>query len=51
VWPNHWQYLATREKCEIIGSFYCRWGETTALWQIQTERGITPEDLLEDLDQ
>jgi hypothetical protein len=49
LWSYHWQQPATRQKSEIIDSFYCRWGETTALWQIETEGGVTLEDLLEDL--
>ena len=49
LWSYRWQQPATRQKSEIIDSFYCRWGETTALWQIETEGGVTLEDLVEDL--
>jgi hypothetical protein len=50
VWPHHWQHPVTREKSEIIDSFYCRWGVTPALWQIETEGGVTLDDLLQDFD-
>jgi hypothetical protein len=49
VWSHHWQHPATREESEIIGSFYFRWGDTPALWEIETDEGFGLEDLLQEL--
>jgi hypothetical protein len=49
VWPHHWQHPATREESDLMGTFYCHWGEPPALWQIETDEGFSLEDLLQEL--
>jgi hypothetical protein len=40
-WSHHWLHPATREASEIIGGLYVRWGDTPALWEIETEEGFS----------
>jgi hypothetical protein len=49
VWSHHWLNEATCEESETIGSFYFRWGDTPALWAIDTDEGFTLEDLMAEL--
>ena len=49
LWSHHWLHPATREESETIGSFYFRWGDTTTLWEIETDEGFSLEDLLQEL--
>jgi hypothetical protein len=45
-WSHHWLHPATREESEIIGSLYVRWGDTPALWEIDTEEGFSLDDFM-----
>ena len=45
-WSHHWLHPATREASEIIGSVYVRWGDTPALWDIETDEGFAIDDLM-----
>jgi hypothetical protein len=49
VWSHHWLNEATREESETIGAFSFRWGDTPALWAIDTDEGFTLEDLMAEL--
>jgi hypothetical protein len=49
VWSPHWLNDATREESETIGSFYFRWGDTPALWEIETDEDFGLEDLMQEL--
>jgi hypothetical protein len=49
LWSHHWLNAATREESETIGSFYVRWGDTPALWEIETDEGFSLEDLMGEL--
>jgi hypothetical protein len=49
LWSHHWQHPATRTESELIGTLYFRWGDTPALWQIETNEGFSLEDLMEEL--
>jgi hypothetical protein len=37
---------ATHHDLEILGTFYFDWGEPPRLWKIETEEGLTLEDLM-----
>jgi hypothetical protein len=49
VWSHHWLHHATREESNVIGTFYVRWGDAPALWEIETDDGFSLEDLLAEL--
>jgi hypothetical protein len=49
VWSHAWVNRATWEESGTIGTFYVRWGETPALWQIECDEGFSLEDLMEEL--
>jgi hypothetical protein len=49
LWSHHWLNDATRAESETIGSFYVRWGDTPALWEIETDEGFGLEDLMQEL--
>jgi hypothetical protein len=49
LWSHHWQHPATHHDSELIGTFYFRWGDAPALWQIETDEAFTLEDLLREL--
>lgn len=49
VWSHHWANDATREESEIIGTFYVRWSDAPALWEIETDEGFSLEDLMQEL--
>ena len=49
VWSYHWLTDATREESEIIGTFYAHWWPTPMLYQIETDDGFSPEDLMQEL--
>jgi hypothetical protein len=48
-WSHHWLHPATREESETIGRVYCRWGDTPALWEIETDEGFSLDDLMAEL--
>lgn len=48
-WSHHWLHPATREESETIGSFYFRWEDTPALWEIETDEGFSVDDLMTEL--
>jgi hypothetical protein len=37
------------EESDTIGTFYFRWGDTPALWAIETDEGFSLEDLMHEL--
>jgi hypothetical protein len=45
-WSHHWLNDATRMESETIGSFYVRWTEPPALWEIEPDEGFSLEDLM-----
>ena len=49
VWSHHWVHPATHHDSETIGTFYFRWGDTPALWEIETDEGFSLEDLMQEL--
>jgi hypothetical protein len=49
-WFHHWLHPATREESETIGSFYFRWGDTPALWEIERDEGFSLDDLMAELE-
>jgi hypothetical protein len=49
IWSHHWLKEATREESETMGSFYVQWGDTPVLWAIDTDEGVTLEDLMQEL--
>jgi hypothetical protein len=49
IWSHHWQHPATMEASDTIGTFYFRWGDTPALWKIETNEGFSLEDLMHEL--
>lgn len=49
IWSHGWQHPATREASDTIGTLYVRWGDTPALWEIETDEGFSLEDLLQAL--
>jgi len=49
VWSHHWQHPATQHDSALLGTFYFRWGDTPALWQIEAEAGFSLEDLMAEL--
>ena len=49
LWSHHWMNNATRTESDTIGSFYFRWGDTPALWEIETDEGFSLEDLMQAL--
>jgi hypothetical protein len=48
VWSHHWLHSATREASETIGTWYVRW-EPPALWDMETDAGVSLEDLMAEL--
>jgi hypothetical protein len=48
-WSHHWLHPSTREESETIGSFYFRWGDTPARWEIETDEGFSLDDLMTEL--
>jgi hypothetical protein len=48
VWTHGWQHPATRDKSDIVGTFYCHW-QLTALDTIEVDEGWSLEDLLQEL--
>ena len=49
LWSHHWLHPATRDESGTIGSFYFHWGDTPALWEIETDEGFSLKDLLQAL--
>jgi hypothetical protein len=49
MWRHGWQHPATMEESDTIGMFYFRWGDTPALWEIETDEGFSLEDLMPEL--
>jgi hypothetical protein len=49
LWSHHWQHPATREESDIMGTFYVRWGDAPALWEIETDEGFGLQDLMQAL--
>jgi hypothetical protein len=49
LWSHHWLHPATREESEIIASFYVRWGDAPAPWDIETDAGLSHDDLMAEL--
>jgi hypothetical protein len=49
VWLHHWIHPATREESEMIGTFYVHWAPPSRLYEIETDEGLTLEDLLQAL--
>ena len=37
------------EESDTIGTFYVRWEDTRALWEIKTDEGVSLEDLMHEL--
>jgi hypothetical protein len=48
LWSHHWLNDATRMESETIGAFYVHW-EPPVLWQIETDEGVSLEDLMVEL--
>jgi len=46
MWSHRWQHSATMEASDTIGTFYVRWGDTPALWEIETDEGFSLDDLM-----
>jgi hypothetical protein len=49
VWSHHWLEPATKEESDILGSFYVHWHPTPLLYQIETDKGFSLEDLMQEL--
>jgi len=49
LWSHHWLHPATRAESEILGTFYVRWGDTPALYEIECDEGFSLEDLMAEL--
>ena len=49
IWSHHWQHPATMEESDTIGTFYFRWGDTPVLWEIETDDGVSLDDLMHEL--
>jgi len=49
VWSHHWHNPATMEESDTIGTFYFRWGDAPALWEIECDEGFSLEDLMAEL--
>lgn len=49
IWSHHWQHPATMEESDTIGTFYFRWGDTPVLWEIDTDDGVSLDDLMHEL--
>jgi hypothetical protein len=49
MWTHHWQHPATIGASDPIGTVYCRWADTPALWEIETDGGFSLEDLMHEL--
>jgi hypothetical protein len=49
LWSHHWLNDATRQESETIGTFYFRWGDTSSLYEIETDEGFSLEDLMREL--
>jgi hypothetical protein len=49
LWSHHWQHPATQVESETIGTFYYRWGDAPALWEIETDAGFSLDDLMQEL--
>jgi hypothetical protein len=49
IWTHSWHHPATHAESETIGRFYFRWGDTPALWEIETDEGFRLEGLMVEL--
>jgi hypothetical protein len=47
-WPTKWDVLPSDDSA-LRGTFHFAWGNPPGLWLVETDKGLTLEDLLQEL--